>query len=191
MNARHEFVMRAMEPNANLAELCRDAGISRKTAYKWLLRFREKGIVGLKDMSRRPRGSSLRATGERRAIAYCRHPRYRHGDERFARRPICRDLDRSRLRRQRARRRSQLRCSYEPGASARRPVGVVHLDPRRATVEPVELHWTPHGFDVRDSEHGSPRLGTMAGRRGCTRRRVKVASRWPSAPRVGLEWPLS
>lgn len=64
MNARHEFVMRAMEPDANLAELCRAAGISRKTAYKWLLRFRERGMVGLEDMSRRPRGSSLRATGE-------------------------------------------------------------------------------------------------------------------------------
>jgi len=64
VNARHEFVLAALEPNANLAELCRAAGISRKTAYKWLRRFRERGVIGLEDMSKRPRGSALKASGE-------------------------------------------------------------------------------------------------------------------------------
>jgi putative transposase len=64
VNARHEFVLAAMAPDAKVAELCRDAGISRKTAYKWIQRFRERGIVGLEDMSRRPRSSPLQASGE-------------------------------------------------------------------------------------------------------------------------------
>jgi len=52
-------------PDVNVAELCRDAGISRKTSYKWLKRFREAGWEGLdKNMSTRPQGSSLKVSGE-------------------------------------------------------------------------------------------------------------------------------
>jgi transposase InsO family protein len=42
-----------------MVELCREFGISRKTGYKWLARFKEKGVVGLLDRSRRPRGNRL------------------------------------------------------------------------------------------------------------------------------------
>jgi len=52
---REEFVLRAKGPNANVAELCREYGISRKTAYKWLHRFERGGVAALQDMSRRPR----------------------------------------------------------------------------------------------------------------------------------------
>lgn len=61
---RHEFVLRALEPNANISELAREYGISRKTAYKWVRRFRERGILGLEDLSRRPHNSPLKASGE-------------------------------------------------------------------------------------------------------------------------------
>jgi transposase InsO family protein len=64
VNARHRFVLAALEADANLAELCRETGISRKTGYKWLARFRERGLVGLEEMSTRPRKSSLDASGE-------------------------------------------------------------------------------------------------------------------------------
>lgn len=64
MKARHEFVLNAMAPDANIAELCRDAGISRKTGYKWLKRFREAGLEGLDNMSTRPQGSCVRVSGE-------------------------------------------------------------------------------------------------------------------------------
>ena len=64
VNQREEFVLRALEPGANIAALCREAGISRKTGYKWINRFKEKGRVGLQDLSRRPRNSPLRASGE-------------------------------------------------------------------------------------------------------------------------------
>lgn len=61
---REEFVLRALEPHANVAELCREYGVSRKTGYKWLARFKERGVIGLEDMSRRPHRSPLRASGD-------------------------------------------------------------------------------------------------------------------------------
>ena len=64
MKLREEFVLRALEPDANMAALCREYTISRKTGYKWLERFREAGIVGLADLSRRPHSSPLRVSGE-------------------------------------------------------------------------------------------------------------------------------
>jgi transposase InsO family protein len=64
MHLREEFVLRALEPGANMAELSREYGISRKTAYKWRDRFKERGVAGLKDLSRRPHGSPLRVSGE-------------------------------------------------------------------------------------------------------------------------------
>lgn len=39
-----------------VTELCADFHISRKTAYKWLRRYREAGTDGLHDHSRRPHG---------------------------------------------------------------------------------------------------------------------------------------
>jgi transposase-like protein len=61
---REEFVLRALEPDANVAELCREYGVSRKTAYKWLSRFKARGVAGLSDLSRRPHSSPIRASGE-------------------------------------------------------------------------------------------------------------------------------
>lgn len=61
---REEFVLKALEPGAHMAALCREYGISRQNGYKWLHRFREEGLAGLRDRSRRPRGSRLRASGE-------------------------------------------------------------------------------------------------------------------------------
>lgn len=52
---RREFVLRAKEPGANISALCREYNISRKTGYKWLHRFEERGLLGLQD---RPRSAS-------------------------------------------------------------------------------------------------------------------------------------
>lgn len=57
MSTRLEFVLLAERPNANIAALCRGYGISRKTAYKWLERYRQAGEKGLQDHSRRPLSS--------------------------------------------------------------------------------------------------------------------------------------
>ena len=61
---KEEFILRALEPASNLSELCREFEISRKTGYKWLARFNEGGLEGLRERSRRPHSSPLSASGE-------------------------------------------------------------------------------------------------------------------------------
>ena len=57
MSERHQFVLLASQPNANIRALCRHFGISSATAYKWLDRFQHEGEPGLADRSRRPHHS--------------------------------------------------------------------------------------------------------------------------------------
>jgi transposase InsO family protein len=59
-DTRLKFVRRAQEPGANVAHLCREFGISRKTGYKWIARAREDGLRGLRERSRRPQRSPQR-----------------------------------------------------------------------------------------------------------------------------------
>jgi len=54
VSERREFVALAMVEGANVAALCRRFGISRRTGYKWLRRFKESGLAALADRSRRP-----------------------------------------------------------------------------------------------------------------------------------------
>lgn len=53
VNLRKEFVDLAKNSN-NIAQLCKNFGISRKTGYKWLQRFEDSGETGLENLSRRP-----------------------------------------------------------------------------------------------------------------------------------------
>jgi putative transposase len=64
MKLREEFVLLALEPRACMAKLCREYGISRQNGYKWVKRYREDGVDGLRDRSRRPLGSGVQASGE-------------------------------------------------------------------------------------------------------------------------------
>jgi len=59
MSERSEFLSFARIPGANISDLCRRFGISRKTGYKWLLRS-ALGLPEVMDRSRRPHGSSRR-----------------------------------------------------------------------------------------------------------------------------------
>lgn len=52
MDLREEFVKLVMSQEYSLSSLCCEFGISRKTGYKWLCRFRELGRSGLIDQSR-------------------------------------------------------------------------------------------------------------------------------------------
>jgi len=61
---RIEFVLRALEAEANHSGLCREYGISRRTGYKWLDRYRAQGVLGLSDASRRPLRQPLALTVE-------------------------------------------------------------------------------------------------------------------------------
>jgi transposase InsO family protein len=60
MSNRLEFISFASQANANIAGLCRRFGVSRKTAYKWLDRWRQGGNAALADRSCRPNSSPTR-----------------------------------------------------------------------------------------------------------------------------------
>lgn len=55
MDQRKEFVLKAVN-SPNFRELCQEYGISTKTGYKWRQRFMERGLDGISEHSRRPRG---------------------------------------------------------------------------------------------------------------------------------------
>jgi putative transposase len=79
MSSKMAFVEAAAKAGANIAELCREHGISRQTGHKWLKRFREQGYEGLEEKSRRPSSSPL-ASGEEVVAALLaarlKHPRW-------------------------------------------------------------------------------------------------------------------
>lgn len=60
MSQRKAFIEEASQEGVNISELCREYGISRKTRYKWLKRYRQSGVDGLQDQSRRPKHSPTR-----------------------------------------------------------------------------------------------------------------------------------
>ena len=47
-----------------VSAFCSEAGISRKTFYKWVDRYRTGGVAGLDDRPRRPRSSPSQIDGE-------------------------------------------------------------------------------------------------------------------------------
>jgi len=64
MEERCRFVLLACDPQANISELCREFGISRRIGYKWLGRFHQEGLHGLEDRSRRPLRCPRETAGE-------------------------------------------------------------------------------------------------------------------------------
>ncbi len=62
MSLRTTFIHLAEKEGANISQLCRGFGISRKTGYKWLKRYRESGESGLADRARRPHRSPKRSS---------------------------------------------------------------------------------------------------------------------------------
>ena len=71
MSQRQEFVTLAQADGVNMRALCRRFGISRKTGYKWLRRYRAGGLPALQDRSPRPRQSPRRTSPaiEQRVVA--------------------------------------------------------------------------------------------------------------------------
>ena len=63
-----------------MTEICRQAGISRKTAYKWVARFAAEGSAGLEDRSRAPHVQAHKTPEAvvERLLAMKRKKRYRH-----------------------------------------------------------------------------------------------------------------
>ena len=62
VSLRKEFVLRALGKESTFSALCRQYGVSRKTGYKWLRRFKAEGVVGLVSESRRPKTSPTEMT---------------------------------------------------------------------------------------------------------------------------------
>lgn len=56
---RKEFVIKALQPDCNFSALCKEYEISRQQGYKWLKRYEDKGVAGLKDVSRARRTQAL------------------------------------------------------------------------------------------------------------------------------------
>lgn len=57
MDQKKEFVLKAFDKHVNFSRLCSEYGISTKTGYKWKERFKEKGLPGLHEKSKRPHSS--------------------------------------------------------------------------------------------------------------------------------------
>ena len=79
MAIREEFVLKALAVGANKSQLCREYGVSRRVAYKWICRFKQFGVEGLRDLSRRPHRSLSAISGEtvlRILELRGRHPRW-------------------------------------------------------------------------------------------------------------------
>ena len=68
VDLRREAVELASQPEANVSEVARRFGVSRRTVYKWQERWRACGEAGLEDRSRRPRSSPRRT---RQSIERC------------------------------------------------------------------------------------------------------------------------
>jgi len=76
MSQRMEFVSLAFEEGANISELCRGFGISRRTGHKWLDRARSGDGEWWRDRSRRPRSSPGRTASEIEALVVDVRRRY-------------------------------------------------------------------------------------------------------------------
>ncbi len=77
MEERVRFVLQAVREEQGMSALCREFGISRKTGYKWLARYRAWGLEGVRELSRRPRTSPTRLPAE--VVRLLLRERQRHG----------------------------------------------------------------------------------------------------------------
>ncbi len=77
MSIRLEFVAEALGARRPFVALCAQYGISEKTGYKWLARFRQAGPAGLVNLGHRPRSCPHQTPAPQRALLVaCRraHP---------------------------------------------------------------------------------------------------------------------
>lgn len=58
------FVVAAMRGERSLTALCEEFGISRPTGYLWWRRYRDTGLAGIAEQSRRPKQSPRRTATE-------------------------------------------------------------------------------------------------------------------------------
>lgn len=73
---RVQFVVRACSAEESISGLCAEFGISRPTGYLWLKRYREQGVAGIAERSRRPHHSPARTSEELEALVVQLRLRY-------------------------------------------------------------------------------------------------------------------
>lgn len=86
LEARRRLVIATREKRESFASLCRGFGISRKSGYKWLNRYRQGGVRALRDSSRRPRYcAKAHRSFWREALRQVRQARPRWGPKKLRR----------------------------------------------------------------------------------------------------------
>lgn len=60
MRQRQRFIEKLLQPGVNVSMLCKRYNISRKTAYKWLSRYKAEALETLADQSKAPRHRPLK-----------------------------------------------------------------------------------------------------------------------------------
>jgi len=73
---RVRFVVTASREEKPLAAVCREFEISRPTGYLWLKRYKESGITGIAERSRRPHFSPKRTPAEKEAQVVAARKQY-------------------------------------------------------------------------------------------------------------------
>lgn len=73
VSQRHRLVLALLRAEKPVTQLCAEAGVSRQTAYKFLLRYQQKGRAGLGDQRRCNRRSSKYRRARRCVLALRRH----------------------------------------------------------------------------------------------------------------------
>ena len=73
---RQSFCERVLKSGESVSSICRSFGISRKTGYKWLKRYRIAGEKGLSDKRRKPNRSPMRASADIEALVILLKKRY-------------------------------------------------------------------------------------------------------------------
>ena len=63
--SRKHLARSVVEGRLSLCEAAAEHGLSRQSAAKWVRRYREQGVAGLKDRSSRPHRSPRGTSGER------------------------------------------------------------------------------------------------------------------------------
>ena len=78
MSEKERFVDLALSEKANVSELCRRFGISRKTGYKLIQRYKKEGLSGLVARSRRPQGGKYYTSQEMKEKIFNLREKYPH-----------------------------------------------------------------------------------------------------------------
>jgi transposase InsO family protein len=79
MEERARFVLEVDKAEMSVAELCRRYGVSRKTGYKWIRRYKAEGLDGIRERSSRPHSCPHKIGSDwegRILLERAKHPRW-------------------------------------------------------------------------------------------------------------------